>query len=296
MRIFITKLLSILMIAAFFSSCAEKEDLEIKMPDNASKIVTLGGTMTEIIYALGVEDRLVGTDLSSNYPEAAEKTNKVGIWRNVTPESIIGLVPDLVIAMPDSGPDETLKKIWESKIPVYKPERDYSYAWTRSVIDSIGSLTGNAAKADSIIAELDRQMETLESRLENDTISLTALFVYMRGGKALIVGGEGTTAAAALESANLKNIAADMDDWTNVGPEYYASVDPDILVVPEQGLQTIGGLEALANTPGIGEMRAVKEGKVYVVNELAFLGFGPRYPRELAKLLDFKESIININN
>src|SRR5690606_30267932 len=87
-------------------------------PSTAQRVVTLGGTVTEIVYALDQGDRLVGDDQSSLYPEAATKLPRVGYYRAVPVEGVLALRPDLVLASEQAGPPEALARLKEVGIPV----------------------------------------------------------------------------------------------------------------------------------------------------------------------------------
>jgi iron complex transport system substrate-binding protein len=232
---------------------------------------------------------LVGTDLSSIYPDDAANLPKVGVWRMVTPEAVLGLNPDLVLAMPDAGPPATIEKIEASTADLYKPEDSYSVAWTKNLINEVGALLD----ADEMTAPMIKEIENKEMLLDSLQGTYdredkpTGLFLYIQGGKVYLIGGRGTTADAMMRSAGVENLATDLEDWENVGPEYTLSKNPDILIVATRGMESIDGAESLQNIPGIGELDAVSKGRIYIADDLAFLGFGPRVADELVKLFRY---------
>jgi len=274
------------------------EESSEKSEKSIERVVSLGGAMTEILYGLGAGDNIVGTDFSSLYPKEAQQTPKVGIWRSVTPESVLGLNPDLVAAMPDTGPDATLEKIKESGVNLYKPSADYSVEWTLKTIAELGEILFKEEEASVLKSKIESDLATFKTMQESkeNIAEVTTLFIYMKGGKALIVGGNGTTAHSMIKQSGLRNLASNQKEWANVGPEYYLAQRPDFLIVSEQGLASIGGIESLKKSPGIGQMKALQENRVYVVDELAFLGYGPRVVEEQIKLYTYADSLSQILN
>jgi iron complex transport system substrate-binding protein len=263
--------------------------------DHTHSVVSLGGTLTEIVYALGRGNWIVGSDFSSLYPPEAQETPKVGIWRSVTPESVIGLEPEIVVAMPDAGPESTLEQIKMAGIKLYQPNDNYSIQWTKGVISDMAEVLEAPNKAQQLISTMDAQMDQyleLKDRfLEQGGKS--AMFVYVKGGKAFLIAGDGTTADAMITEAGLTNVAHELEEWANVGPEYTSTKNPDFVIITEAGIKSIGGIEALQSTPGIGEMLAVKEGRVHQVDELSFLGYGPRVIQQQMGLIEYAMGLDN---
>jgi len=97
--------------------------------DNASRIVSIGGAITEILYAIGFEDRLAGVDATSLYPSAALRNKaNVGYMRQLSPEGVLGLNPSLVLAMQGSGPKETMDVLEAAKVPLVLVPETFSEA------------------------------------------------------------------------------------------------------------------------------------------------------------------------
>ena len=93
----------------------------------ARRIVTVGGALTEIVYALGLEDRLVGIDTTSLYPlQALQQKPNVGYMRQLSAEGVLGLNPELILATEGSGPKETLAVLGEAKVPIVTVPESFS--------------------------------------------------------------------------------------------------------------------------------------------------------------------------
>lgn len=288
------KYIYILIIAVFAAACQEGDKAENLEEKSYKRLVTLGGTMTEVVYKLGKDSMLVGVDVSSIYPEAADTLPKVGVWRMVTPEAVLGLQPDLVLAMPDAGPIATLDKIEASEATLYHAKDGYSVDWTKELINDVSELLEAEDKGQEIISKIQKsedELDSLKQEYGDGEDTPTALFLYVQGGKVYMVGGKGTTADAMMKESGVRNLAEDLEEWQNVGPEYTLSKNPDILIVAMRGMESIDGAESLNNIPGIGEMDAVRNGKVYIVDDLAFLGYGPRVVQEQIALFKYSRNL-----
>ena len=125
-----------------------------------SRVVTLGGSVTEIVYGLGQGDRLVGDDLSSLYPEAATKLPRVGYYRAVPVEGVLSLKPDLVLASEQAGPPDALKRLAGVGVRVVTvsdaPSVDSLKARIRSVADALGVAPAGERMVDEVTRELAR--------------------------------------------------------------------------------------------------------------------------------------------
>jgi iron complex transport system substrate-binding protein len=197
--------------------------------------------------------------------------------------------------MPDAGPESTLEQIKMAGIKLYQPNDNYSIQWTKGVISDMAEVLEAPNKAQQLISTMDAQMDQyleLKDRfLEQGGKS--AMFVYVKGGKAFLIAGDGTTADAMITEAGLTNVAHELEEWANVGPEYTSTKNPDFVIITEAGIKSIGGIEALQSTPGIGEMLAVKEGRVHQVDELSFLGYGPRVIQQQMGLIEYAMGLDN---
>ena len=129
----------------------DARDRDVKI-ENPARIVSIGGAITEILYALGLEDRLAGVDATSLFPAAAlrDKPN-VGYMRQLSAEGVLGLNPSLVLAMQGSGPKETMDVLEAAKVPLVLVPETYS---EQGLLDKI-KLVGHAMGADARAACLD---------------------------------------------------------------------------------------------------------------------------------------------
>lgn len=247
------------------------------------RIVTLGGTITETIYALGGGNMIVGTDVSSIYPAEANKLPKVGYWRRLSPEGVLSLKPTHVLATYDAGPPDVLAQFEKAGVKVVKLPAVFTYEQVKSNINLIAKSIGKDKEAVTINNKLDKEYKALLQNIKKLESKPNALFLYLRNGKILDAGGKNTPADGMISIAGGNNIASSLDGWKTVTSEFFLTSQPEVIIVTKTGLESAGGLDALKNIPGLSATPAVKSNNILVLDDIAFLGFGPRFCESLSE-------------
>jgi iron complex transport system substrate-binding protein len=152
---------------------------------DASRIVAVGGTVTEILYALGLGERIVGVDLTSDYPAEAMEKPKVGYMRQLAAEGVLALGPTLIIAIEDAGPPETLAVLADASVPFVMVPKAHDPA---GVAASIAGRDARLEKCAAAAVEAD--LATVEVAFER--IGERRKAVFALGGAARRCAGSGT--------------------------------------------------------------------------------------------------------
>jgi len=278
--IFLSILINLLLINPFNNSSLNSA--ETKSENN--RIVTLGGTITETVYALGAGGDIVGTDISSIYPAETDKLPKLGYWRRLSPEGVLSLKPNLILATYDTGPQNVLDQFEKAGIKVIKIPAVFTFNQVKENIELIAKAINKEKEAKKIIAKLDKEYKPLSSKITKLKYSPKTLFLYLRNGKILDAGGNNTPADGMISIAGGTNVAKSLEGWKIVTNEFFLTSQPDVIIVTKTGLESAGGMEALKNIPGLSATPAIKNNKVLVYDDIEFLGFGPRFTESLSKL------------
>jgi iron complex transport system substrate-binding protein len=258
-------------------------NLQAEGQQSQIRIVTLGGTITETIYAIGAGNMIVGTDVSSIYPAEANKLPKVGYWRRLSPEGVLSLKPTHVIATYDAGPPDVLAQFEKAGVKVVKLPAVFTFEQVKSNINLIAKSIGKDKEAITINNNLDKDYKAISSNIKKLATKPNALFLYLRNGKILDAGGKNTPADGMISIAGGNNIASSLDGWKTVTSEFFLTSQPDVIIVTKSGLESAGGLDALKNIPGLSATPAVKSNNILVLDDIAFLGFGPRFCESLSE-------------
>lgn len=236
------------------------------------RVVTLGGTLTEIVYALGAEDRLAGVDASSVFPASARQLPQVGYYRQVGAEGILSLAPDLVIASEEAGPPAALALLEQAGVPVLRLSSEPSAGAAVARIEAVGAVLERSSQATAAAAALRRALAEVEPLDPSPTVA----FVFGRGAGSLVVAGTGTAAEAMIRLGGGTPAITGYEGYKPLTPEALVVAAPEVIVSTTRVVEGLGGLDGLAALPAVAATPAAAQGRLVVLEDLLFLGFGPR--------------------
>lgn len=255
---------------------------ELSQPTGESKrisfhrIISAGGGITEIIYALGAGHQLVGTDTTSSFPKAAKNLPSMGYQRNLSAEGILSLAPDLLLISPAAGPPAVLNQISAAGIPVKTIEEDYTKEGLIKKIRHIAALVDKQNQSEPLLTRLNADFDTLEKTRGQTGQRPRILFLLTVSRGNLLAAGSDTPADAMIQLAGGSNAMNSFSSYKPVSTEALISAAPDIILCTDLTLNSVGGLEKLLNIPGFKLTPAGHKGRVIVMDTLFLLGFGPR--------------------
>jgi iron complex transport system substrate-binding protein len=236
----------------------------VRIPVNPTRIISLAPSLTETVYALGADDRLVGDTDYCDYPPAAQKKPKVGGVIDPNLEQIVALRPDLVLVTKDSNRPETVRALENFGIPSYAtaPRK------VKDIITSTEKLAEvlNVSAAGKTVADdMERRLATLQSKLSGVPPRRVLFVVWM---EPLISVGQDTFVADAIIKAGAVSIVDSSQDWPQISMEEVAHLQPDFLVFAPSHTQTAAqSYESLANLPGWSILTAVREHHIAVASD-----------------------------
>ncbi|MFM9497416.1 hemin ABC transporter substrate-binding protein [Streptomyces galilaeus] len=255
---------------------------------DASRILPLNGGVAEIVFTLGLGDRVVGRDITATFEEA-KKLPQVTKAHDVSAESVLSLRPTVVLADTDTGPKEAVQQIREAGIPVV-------------VLDPATKLSDVTARTTRIAAALGvpEAGRALNERMSDELAAARAgvpegsrpkvAFLYLRGSAAVyLIGGKGSGADSLLAAAGAVDAGtqAGLDrPFTPITTEALAQAQPDVILMMTKGLESVGGLDGLLTIPGIAQTPAGLNRRVVDMEDGVLLGFGPRTPLVIDILVD----------
>lgn len=251
------------------------------------RIVSLNGDITEIIFALGLGDYVVGVDSSATYPPERTKTlPNIGYQRRLSAEGILALNPTLVIGDEASGPPEALAQISAAGVPLAitadPPTLDAPAQKIRFVAQALGIPQRGERLAAQVEAEIARARD-LANRITNPP---HVLFLYLRGTDVQQVAGLRTPIDVMITAAGGLNAGAEAGivDFKPLSPEVVIAAQPDVILVLTKGLESVGGVDGLLTIPGLADTPAGKQRRIIAHDDLYLLGMGPRTGQALAEL------------
>jgi iron complex transport system substrate-binding protein len=248
----------------------------------ARRVVTLGGTVTEIVYALGAGDRLVGVDDSSFFPPAARQLPRVGYYRGFAVEGVAALAPDLILASEQAGPPHALAQLARlGKTVLTVPSAPTVEALAKA-IEIVALAVGQAPRAGELVADIRAGVD----RARQQAAALGAVRVLLLSSHTgrLQAAGRETAADAMLALAGATNVFAGQNGYKEISPEAVAALGPEAIVTTTRSLRGFDGVDGFAAQPGISVTPAARRRRLVVIDDLLLLGFGPRVPQALRQL------------
>lgn len=272
------KFFSVLALAIVVASCNKKEENKTTTTETdtvtteikTDRIVSLNGAVTETLASLNVAGNIVGRDVTSTFP-ADLKATDLGHVRSITAESILALQPSVVFGTTkDVNPNlnEQLKK---ANIPLVLIDQEYSIEGSKKLITEVAT----KLKKDNyqpILDNITNKMATVKAFDKKPKV----LFIYARGAGNLMVAGSGTPLHSMIELAGAENAAAALTDFKPLTPEALLTTNPDVILMFDKGLQSLGGVDGLLKIEGIATTNAGKNKKVVTMDGQYLSGFGPR--------------------
>lgn len=237
--------------------------------ETPQRIVSLATGVGETLVALGVGDRVVGRDETSEVPVAADVVTQA---HNVSAERVIALAPDLVIVDARTTPPEALQQIEASGTRIIEVPEAWTLADMSPRIQAIAEAIG--VDAAPLLATLPSEGATSASP-EAPRVA----FLYLRGTSAVyLLGGQGSGADALIAAAGGVDAGAEagLEAFTPLTAEALVDLDPDVLLVMTGGLESVDGMEGLLALPGVAQTTAGRERRVIAVDDEVLLSYGPR--------------------
>ena len=249
------------------------------------RIVSLGGSITEIVYRLGFGPSVVGVDQSSHVPAAADKLPKVGVFRSIPAEGILALAPTMLIGTTDVGPAAALTQIRSAGVSVKLVHAAESPDGALSKIRDVAAALGVPARGEALAREVAADIADARVTAGRSHTRPRVLFIYARVGSTLLVAGRATAADAMIALANASNAVTQFSGYRPLTAEAVVAAEPDVIVLPQRGLASIQGVVGVLALPGVSMTPAGRARRVVGIDDELLLGFGPRLGtgiRELA--------------
>lgn len=249
------------------------------------RIVSADGVTTETLYALGAGDLVIARDSGSTYPPEATDLPDIGLGHQLNPEAILSHKPTVVIGRDRPMSQPAFHILESTGLPVLRLPSDPDIETARENIRALAAYTGTEARGRELIAELDRDLETLAgkvaSRKPEDAPAI--LVVYLRPNATLLMG-EDSNAVALARIAGATSAIPGIEGYKPLNAEAVVAAAPEILLCYRNGLDSVGGVDALYRQPGIAETPAARNKRVIAMDDLLLGGFGPRTGQALLEL------------
>ena len=242
------------------------------------KTIVAGGSLTEIIYFLNEEEKLVAVDITSNYPEKATELPSIGYVRTLSTEGVLSLDPNLILGEEDMGPPLVIDQIKSTGVDLRVIEEDYTLESITGKILCVGEILGVKEKATKLInSELQKNIDNLiDTKLAGVNKNKKVMIILGMDGTSPMVAGLQTSGNGFIGMIGASNIMSSFEGWKPVSAESILVENPDLIIITNRGLNNFGTIEKLAQHPSLAFTNAAQNLNILAIDGMSLLGFGPR--------------------
>jgi iron complex transport system substrate-binding protein len=235
------------------------------------RIVSAGGSITEILYALGMENSIVATDTSSNYPANTDALPKVGYYRQLNTEGVLKLKPSHVFAINGVGPDAVLQQLESMGVVVHIFAHERSTSGLQQLVTQIGQKVGRKQEAQALNARIQNQLATLPPI---NTSHKPSFFMSVNE-RGLMAAGNNTVPDLLFSVLQLDNPFHTFEGFKPVSSEALLASGSNMIFIPQH--QTRGmSASQICELPALSMWSKIHGCQLHVVDSLMFLGLTPR--------------------
>lgn len=254
----------------------------IALPLSAKRMVTAGGTITELVFALDAGHQVVAVDQSSSYPHQVNTLPNVGYYRDLAAEGVLSKAPDVLLAMEGAGRAEVLEQIRRTGVEVTLYDKPDSVDSMIELIKKVGRDLAREEQAKALI-------NTFKASLPepSPTFAGKGLFLLSAGTRGLIAAGTETVPDLIFNYVGVENIAANHAGYKTLGQEFIVMQQPDYLIAPFHVVQGVGGKQAFCEQQSLRMLEAAQKCQLLVMDSLMSLGMTPRLSQAIETLDNF---------
>ena len=244
---------------------------------DASRITVAGGSITEIIYALEQDEKLVAVDITSNFPKQASELPSIGYVRALSAEGVLSLSPSLILGENDMGPAAVMEQLSRVGIDIkIIPEENTA----DGIIDKVSCVANILDMSDYdknlVLNDLRHEVNDLYSIVKSNQSPKKVMFILSMESGSPTVGGKGTSADGFIKMTGGINVMNSFEGWKPVSTESIIEASPDFIIISNRGLSSFKTVEKLGQHPTLIFTPASKQNNIIALDGMAMLGFGPR--------------------
>ena len=258
--------------------CFSQPIYSCNQADDSSRVTIAGGSLTEIVYLLEQENKLVAVDITSNFPEEAKQLPSIGYVRALSAEGVLSLSPSLILGEDDTGPPTVMEQLSRVGIQIEIIPEENSTDGIIKKVKCVAEILGvDKNTKDKTLDILNADAKELKLITEmNKKESPKVMFILSMESGSPTVGGRDTSADGLIKMTGAVNVMDSFEGWKPVSTEAIIQAKPDFILISERGLNSFGSIEKLGQHPSLVFTPAAKNNNIIAMDGMAMLGFGPR--------------------
>jgi iron complex transport system substrate-binding protein len=258
-----------------------------------SRLVTIGGSLTEIVFELGAEDYLVARDSTGTYPEAATELPDVGYMRALAPEGVLSVEPTAILMLEGAGPLEAIEVLESASVPIVTVPETFDAAGVATKVQMVGAALGLDEAAEELNARIAADFAAVEELTAQNSERKSVLFILSMTGGRINASGTGTAANGIIALAGADNAITEYEGYKQLTEEAIITANPDVILMMDRGGDHSASDNELLNHPAVSLTTAGQNAAIVRIDGEYALGFGPR---AASAARDLSEAIYNRDN
>jgi len=260
------------------------------LADDIGTIASAGGDVSEILFELGVGDKVVAVDTTTVFPAATDDLPRIGYVRELSAEGVLSTGADLLIGSYDMGPPEVMENLEAAGMQVaYVPDGVGPSRYSDKVA-FIADAVGAEARGAEMIAAYEAELAALATRVDGMERSPRALMILAVRDGSPIAAGTGTTGNDMIVVTGGENMAT-YEGWGPMTGEAVIAAAPEIIFLSSIHVDRMGGIEAVMELPSIQATPAGENMSYVVLNSQMMLQFGPRATQAMDEMVTALEAV-----
>ncbi|BDS09318.1 heme/hemin ABC transporter substrate-binding protein [Aureispira anguillae] len=247
------------------------------------RIVSLNGTITELLHTFKLQDKIVGVDVTSTYPESVKSIANLGHTSQLNTEAILELKPNLILIDEKTVGNKALEGLEEAGIDIQVIQIPQTLDGSLKVAQQLGTLLDQTIETEVLAKKIEQNTKKINDLVAKVTEKPKVLFIYARGAQAMMVAGKNTFAEKMIELAGGIPVVQEFESFKPLTAEALLQYQPEAILMFNSGLASLAdeakeqtGKEQLLAIPGVGQTPAGKNQKIITMEGLYLSGFGPR--------------------
>jgi iron complex transport system substrate-binding protein len=251
---------------------------------NTNRIVTLGSSLTEIVYALKAQRNLIAVDATSNYPLETKNLIQLPSARSITIEAILNTKPNLVFTL-DTALPETIQALRKFNIPTIVISAKENLENSENKIRIIAKALRLENLGENLIRNTKKDLALAKSLYSSIRTRPKVIFLYSGTNGRITVSGRDTAADAIIKLAGGSNPFQSYTGYAPLSQEATLKANPDAILMTSLGYSSIGGIDGIMSIPGLANTNAGRNKNIYGIEGNYLLGFGPRVGQAVLELM-----------
>lgn len=258
---------------------------QIRLERAPEKLVSLAPSNTEILFAIGMGDKVVGVTQYCDYPEEAKNKSKIGGYSTADIEKVVSLSPDLILTT----------RIHEKEVvPALERVGLKTFGLNPRTVDAVldsvtlvGTVTGQVSAGDRLVKELKTRISAVTSKTDGIPPEKRPKVLYVNWSDPIKTAGRDTFADDLIRKAGGVNVAADLSGYSTVSLESIVARNPQVIIISGMGTERKNTYNAIMSDARLSGIEARLKGRVYEIESATIERPGPRLVLALEQVAKF---------